>query len=332
MPDFAVQGRVYNGSLLAANLLSQQQTLVLSSFGATTSSTLTDENDKITVGETVTLDGVEFTMIGTGTAQPGINVLGVTVPTGTPVDLIVMQSSVTGDFHFIFPDGLPNALGMIALVVDVDAVGYDFGTDAPLCFAAGTLIQTMRGLVPVEALRPGTALKSADGTPLIVRAVLETTAPEGPAVRHLPVRIEANTFGPGMPKRTLRVSQQHRLPISGGLLETCFAMTAALAPAVAFINFDGVRLDIGGAAPRFHHLLCDRHGLVFAEGLAAETLLASAEDAPVALKDETALPCLPVLTLRETRMLLRAAGAPRSGSLRIGCGSALAETDLRMFA
>lgn len=109
MSSYPVVYYPYNGSLLAANLFSSSTTLILSSFGGSTAGTLVDDGTRLYVGEDVTINGQQFVMVGSGTAQPGINLLGLTVPTGFARDLILLQNAVTGKYVFVFPDGVPNA-------------------------------------------------------------------------------------------------------------------------------------------------------------------------------------------------------------------------------
>ena len=103
----------WNGSLLQLNLFTQPTTLVLSAFGTTSTGQLTDQSGTLYVGETVIMAGKEYTYLGSGTAQPGVNVLGVTVATGTKKDLLLLQDA-SGKVFFVYPDGVPNALGMVA--------------------------------------------------------------------------------------------------------------------------------------------------------------------------------------------------------------------------
>lgn len=329
--SYAVQGVAYNGSLLAANLLSHQRTLVLSSFGPTQNLTITDANDKLTLGETVNIAGNNYVMIGSGTAQPGINLLGITIPTGTARDLILVQSATTGKLHFLFPDGTPNATGMIALVVNVDAIGYDLSDQGPLCFAAGTGITTPGGLVPVEQLAAGDRVLTADGRSARVLAVIAEPAAAGPSARHMAVRIAAGAYGPGLPARDLRLSQQHRVAVAGPGLDLMFGFPAALLPAAALVDFHLTMFEPPQEAPVYYHLLCDRHCLVIAEGLAAETLLwPEAERQHIPDRDRrrierqhpeilaAAQPCLPQLSLREGRLLLRETRNLRGWEVEIG--------------
>lgn len=332
MGNYPVQGMVYNGSVLATNLLSNKTTLVLSSFGPMNSLTIMDANDKLTLGETVQFGGNDYVMIGSGTAQPGISLLGLTIPTGTARDLVVVQSVTTGKLHFLFPDGVPNATGMIALVVDVDPIGYDLGDNGPLCFAAGTRIATPAGPVRVEDLAWRQQVLTADGRSARVLAVIAEPAPPGSSARHMAVRIAAGAFGPGLPACDLRLSQQHRVAVSGPGLELMFGLSAALVPAAALVDFHHIGFEPPQQVPVYYHLLCDRHCLVLAEGLAAETLLwpeAYAQQIPPEdrsrierrfpqLAAGSAQPCLPQLSLREGRLLLRETRNLRGWEVEIG--------------
>lgn len=56
MADYAVLGYACNGSLLAANLLSQQTTLLSSSFSDGYTGTISDDGDQLTIGEPITIN------------------------------------------------------------------------------------------------------------------------------------------------------------------------------------------------------------------------------------------------------------------------------------
>lgn len=318
MTTYPVVEYTYFGSLLSVNLLSQQTTIVLSAFSTAQSTVLVDDGTRLHVGEELTMGGQQYEFLGSGTAQPGINLLGLTVPTGLPKDLLLLRNLSTGELHFVFPEGVPNALGMIAMVVSIDEVGYDLNTKGPLCLAEGTLVETEAGPVPVEALVPGCRLICPTGRPLTLLAVLAETLPEGGMAARLPVVIRANAFGPQRPARDLRVTQQHRIAVTGPQLELLFGLDAALVPALGLVDFQ--KTVIGYAErPRYYHLLCDRHDLCLAEGLAVETLLWGPRafdmlgpDRESQLRDAFSVlqlshsQCLPSLTMGETRLLMRA--------------------------
>lgn len=261
----------WNGSLLQLNLFTQPTTLVLSAFGTTSTGQLTDQSGTLYVGETVIMAGKEYTYLGSGTAQPGVNVLGATVATGTKKDLLLLQDA-SGKVFFVYPDGVPNALGMVALVVDVDQVGYNLTTKSPICFAEGTLILTDRGEVAVETIQPGDRIIDHRGRAM--RVLWRGAMDYGMAAeRFHPVEIDAGALGPGRPARALRVSQQHRIAIDPGSIGLAGDDAMVLLPARALVNGTSIRIVHADRPLRYHHILCRRHSLCQAEGLLAETLL-----------------------------------------------------------
>ena len=330
MPTYSVVDMPYVGSLLAVNLFSGSTTMLLNFFGSSVSTSMVDDGTQLYVGEELLLGGGSYEFLGSGTAQPGINVLGLTVPTGFPKDLILLRNVNTGTLHFVFPDGVPNALGMIALVVTLQPVGYDMATNGPLCFAEGTLIETTTGQVPVEDLPPGSMLVSPNGPPLrLVANICAATQWVSPSAL-LPVVIAKDAFGPECPNQCLMVSQQHGIALGGRLLELIFGLEAALAPALGLVNFGCVTIGHGQSALRYRHLVCDRHAVVMANGVMAETLLwTGANPEKVSFTEaeaEAAAPlqpqtcCLPRLSVRETRLLIRKA---KGDPAKIGAFAAL---------
>ena len=85
----------------------------------------------------------------------------------------------------------------------------------------------------------------------------------------LPIEFKPGSLGPKLPRRPLVVSPQHRVLMRTGQGEEI------LAPAKALVNRALVRRKAGKKSIAYHHLLLDHHGIVFAEGAAAETLYAS---------------------------------------------------------
>lgn len=242
MASYPVVEYPYVGSLLAVNLFSSDTTILLSFFGSSLATTLVDDGTRLYVGETVSMAGGSYEFLGSGTAQPGINLLGLTVPTGFPKDLILLRNISTGQLHFVFPDGVPNATGMIAMVISLDPIGYDLNAKGPLCLAQGTRIETVDGEVPVEDLQPGMRLVSPKGPPMTLLARLQETPQARSPAASLPVIIRAGAFGEGRPSRDLRLTQQHRLGVAGPSLELSFGLERALAPALGLVDFDAVRI------------------------------------------------------------------------------------------
>lgn len=146
----------------------------------------------------------------------------------------------------------------------------------PICFVAGTLIDTPDGRRPVETLEAGVPVLTRDhgarplrwiGTTRIGAARLAAS----PALA--PVRIRAGAFGPGLPDRDTYLSQQHRLLVSGWRAELLFGESEMLVAARHLVDGDRVMLATAGTDVTYVHLLFDDHEVVFANGLEAESFL-----------------------------------------------------------
>ena len=107
MPAASIAVRRYSGALLAPDLLSGQNTLLLSTFTAPTTGTLADNEGTLGSADNGVsrFNGNTVTFVGSGTVQAGIRVAGIIVPTGTPKDVVVFEAG--GQTFFHFPDGQP---------------------------------------------------------------------------------------------------------------------------------------------------------------------------------------------------------------------------------
>ncbi|GAB5447406.1 Hint domain-containing protein [Gymnodinialimonas sp.] len=136
----------------------------------------------------------------------------------------------------------------------------------PICFAEGTLIATPSGPVAVEDLAVGAMVDTADHGAEPIRWIGSKTFP---AKSHFaPVEFAPGAIGN---TRTLRVSRQHRLLLTGWRAELFFGEDAVWVPAAYFLDQPGVRIAEGGTVTYFHVLL-EGHRTLFAEGVPAESL------------------------------------------------------------
>ena len=134
---------------------------------------------------------------------------------------------------------------------------------APICFAAGTMILTPAGEVPVETLRPGDRVCTADNGPQRLlwsggHAFGKSQLAAWPRAR--PVLIPAGRYGA---RRPLLVSQQH------GIL--CGDAGLIRARHLCDIPGSGARIAAGKRRGRYIHLLFERHQIIFADGVASES-------------------------------------------------------------
>jgi hypothetical protein len=134
-----------------------------------------------------------------------------------------------------------------------------------ICFVRGTRIETDRGAVPVEALRPGDRVRTLDHGFRPIRWIgASHVAATGDAA---PVVIAAGALGN---TRALAVSPQHRMLLTGWQAELLFGAEEVLVPARALVDDRAIRRRPGGHVDYFH-MLFDRHEIVFAEGAPAES-------------------------------------------------------------
>ncbi|NAZ35236.1 Hint domain-containing protein [Rubellimicrobium sp. CFH 75288] len=204
---------------------------------------------------------------------------------GKPVAIV----TVAGQRYVFLTDGSGTPAVMSAFPSGTIAVVNPNSTDPILiCFVSGTLIATPSGERPVEAIRPGDLVLTADGAAQPVVWIGRRTLSAADLLlnpRLRPVIVPAGLFGPGLPRRDLGLSPQHRIVIRGGavdLLAGCGGR--ALAPAIHFVGHGARRAPVTGPVT-YHHLLFERHEIVLSEGLPTESLqpgaltLAGFEDA-----------------------------------------------------
>ena len=137
--------------------------------------------------------------------------------------------------------------------------------DDPVCFMPGTLVATPEGDAPVESLRAGDLVLTADGRTAPVRWMGRQTISTRFAdpLRVLPIRITAGALGESMPARDLLLSPDHALLVEGVLVQ-----------AGALVNGTTIRREAG--VPEvftYWHVELHDHALVLAEGVPAETFI-----------------------------------------------------------
>ncbi|MEJ0015530.1 MAG: Hint domain-containing protein [Acetobacteraceae bacterium] len=136
--------------------------------------------------------------------------------------------------------------------------------DALACFARGTRIATPGGAVAVERLREGDTLLTQDGVARPVRWVGQRRID---CRRHRqpqqvwPVRIAAGAFGDGLPLRDLFLSPDHAVLTDGVLI-----------PVRHLVNGTSIA-QVRRGSVHYYHVELDRHDIVLAEGLPAESYL-----------------------------------------------------------
>ncbi len=137
-----------------------------------------------------------------------------------------------------------------------------------VCYARGTMVRTIDGEVPVETLKPGDkvmTLRGAELVPLPViwigyRRVNLLMHPQPRAVA--PIRIERDAFADNVPHRDLWVSPDH------AILTDCNLICAR-----QLINGETIRQETDRDWIVYYHVELQRHAIMLAEGLPAESYL-----------------------------------------------------------
>ena len=145
----------------------------------------------------------------------------------------------------------------------------------PLCFAAGTLIDTPDGPRAVESLAVGDLVITRDAGPMPIRWIgRRHIADLGRAPARLrPVLVAPGALGPGMPARPLRLSPQHRVLLRSRIARRMFDTDQILVAVRQLVGMPGIAIDDAADAVTYLHILLDDHAIVTADGAAAETLL-----------------------------------------------------------
>jgi collagen type I/II/III/V/XI/XXIV/XXVII alpha len=235
---------------------------VLGVFGAATGS------GTLAIGAGATLSLADAVGAGLTVAFGGPATLQLAAPAAFAGTLEGVQAGDTIDLCFApSPAGLAVAAQFAGhrILTAPDGTGGTLVTIP--CYAAGTRIATPAGAAAVETLRPGdVVLAWRDGAwrPAPIRWVgrIEVDLRHHPApARAAPVRIAAHAFAAQVPQRDLLLSPEHAVFADGALIQ-----------AQALLNGATV---VQAAVPRvtYCHIELDRHALLLAEGLPAESYL-----------------------------------------------------------
>ncbi len=204
------------------------------------------------------------------------------VPTA-PNNMTVLASNANYVLLGFFPIGSGNyqTYYLISKTTQNSAVPADFPAGAtltydstafsapsPACYQAGTHLRTEHGETRVEDLRVGDRVVVIEGAELLLKPVvwigqrrLEIASYADPAMV-LPVRIRRDAFAAGVPARDLLVSPDHAIFVDGVLIQ-----------AKLLVNGGSIVQDDNFRRVHYFHVELDRHSVLLAEGLPAESYL-----------------------------------------------------------
>lgn len=148
-----------------------------------------------------------------------------------------------------------------------------------VCFVAGTLIRTDRGEVPVETLAPGDRVWTLDHGFLPLRWIGQRHLTRDDLARMpqlRPIWFDAGALGPGLPRRRMGLSPQHRVLRQGWQAELHFGTPQVLAPAAGLVNGRTIRQGGAEGGVTYVHFLLDGHQIVASEGVLSESFFPTA--------------------------------------------------------
>jgi len=259
--DYDTSGTVPSGEYSFVGVAEHELTHVLgrvSNIGEGGGDTVLDLFQYSSAGHIATVSRVEmqssYFSINGGTTD-----LGAFDDTSDPGDWAQTSPYTADSFNAYADPGVVNPVTAID-EEEMNVIGFEVA-----CFATGTRIATARGEVPVEALRAGedVALTAEGRAAPVVWVGWRRVAPS----RHpnpldlMPVRVRRDAVAPGLPARDLVLSPDHALALDGVLIPVRYLLNG--------------RTIAREAAERvtYWHVELDRHDVLLAEGLPAESYL-----------------------------------------------------------
>jgi hypothetical protein len=226
---------VATGATQTADFLDRTGTLALDNPGAFQASV-----ENFAAGNTIDVNAV---FNGTSYVGGVLNLLD----NGGTVAALHLIGNYAGDVFGITPNGSSRT----------------FLTVAP-CYAAGTRIATATGETRVEDLRVGQRVRSAFGgtAPIAWLGHRHVDCRKHPRPRDVwPIRVHADAFGAGLPRRDLLLSPDHAVYVN-----------AVLIPIRYLVN-GGTIVQEPRDRVTYFHVELPAHDVILAEGLPAESYL-----------------------------------------------------------
>lgn len=141
------------------------------------------------------------------------------------------------------------------------------------CFATGTKITTNYGRMPVEDLKVGTMVKTKDSGFRPIRWIGKNVLKQKDLKRspHLyPIEIRAGALGLNTPNRTLIVSPQHRILVTGVQVQLLAGEEDAFIAAKHLVDLEGVRV-LPVPTVTYYHIMFDEHQIIRSSGAWTES-------------------------------------------------------------
>jgi PAS domain-containing protein len=160
-------------------------------------------------------------------------------------------------------------------------VGPEPELSGVICFTPGTRLRTPDGARPVETLREGDLLQTADGAAQEILWIGRRKLSGGqmhamPELR--PIRIRGAALGEDVPDADLVVSPRHRILLRSAAARALFGISEVLVAAEDLLNDTTVTRDHQLREVSYIHLLLPRHHVVWANGVPTESFHPASTD------------------------------------------------------
>jgi antigen 43 len=195
---------------------------------------------------------------------------------GTAASAALSNITSAGATLTVFTDGGSQSITLLGTNYVGKYVNYvgdgNSGTNIFLtdtaCYAAGTAILTPDGEVEIETIQAGDTVMTSSGGTIEPRTVIWTGLRAIDLNQHptleavAPIRFHQGSLGHGLPRRDLLLSPDHCLFIDGALI-----------PAKLLINDMTIVRDLSLTSVTYHHIELEKHAVLIAEGVEAESYL-----------------------------------------------------------
>lgn len=134
----------------------------------------------------------------------------------------------------------------------------------------GTLIDTLAGQKPIEALKPRDILRTSRGGYRPVRHILRIARNE--TSRHAMTRIKAGAFGPNLPSQNTRLPRDQKILVRSEIAQHMFDQGGALVAAHVLTNLPDVTVAKSKhCSGVLYLLLLDEQDTILANGIPTES-------------------------------------------------------------
>ncbi len=213
---------------------------------------------------------------------PGANAINVRVP----VSGLAAKIAELDPLGLLKPV-LGSVLDLTQFVLDTVIISSDFNGSSLtvsdygiVCFARGTIIDTIHGPMKVEDLIAGVQVVTRDHGPREIKWIGAKKIKLSAGSKLAPIRIRANGLAAGVPSSDLYVSPEHRVLVRSRIARNLFGTNEVLVAAKQLLQIDGVDIASGMAEVEYFDILFEGHEIITSNGAETESLFTG----PVALK------------------------------------------------